>query len=107
LVGNQCFFQLFLWEWLLFEGVPQLVDVGTVDADELVEFFAGDAEFVGPEGDVGGELGGNFGGGVGAFVVLLVLGVGLAGFGGFGFFVLVGLGVVGVRNGAASFFGAL
>ncbi len=40
-----------------FEGVADLVDVGAVDADGLVENLAGDAELFGPVVDVGGELG--------------------------------------------------
>ena len=39
------------------DGRANLVDVGAVGADELVELVAGDAEFFGPVGDVGGHFG--------------------------------------------------
>jgi hypothetical protein len=39
------------------DGGADLVHVGAVTADELVELVAGDAELSGPIGDVGGHFG--------------------------------------------------
>ena len=78
------------------EGGADLGDVGAVSADGVVELFAGDAELVGPVGNVGGQLGVDLVGVVRALVVLLVRGMGLAGLGLFDFFVLVGTGGIGV-----------
>ena len=39
------------------EGGADLVDVGAVGADGFVEGLAGDVEFFGPVGDVGGDFG--------------------------------------------------
>jgi hypothetical protein len=51
------------------EGEADLVDVGSVGVDGAVELLAGDAELVGPVGDVGGHLGVDLFGVVGAFDV--------------------------------------
>ena len=39
------------------DGGADFVDVGAVDADGFVEDLAGDVEFLGPVGDVGGGFG--------------------------------------------------
>jgi len=39
------------------EGGADLVDMGAVAADGLMQLVAGDVELVGPVGDVGGHLG--------------------------------------------------
>jgi len=39
------------------KGGADLINVGTVGANALVELVAGDAELLGPVGDVGGHLG--------------------------------------------------
>ena len=88
---------------LLFECGAELVDVDAVGADGFVELFAGDAELVGPVGDVRGHLGVDFLRVVRALAVFFVGGVGLAGFGLLGVFVFVGADLVGVGDGAASF----
>jgi hypothetical protein len=64
------------------EGGADLVDVGAVDADGLVEGLAGDVELFGPVGDVGGDFGVDLFGIAGAFGVVFVEGVELVGFGG-------------------------
>jgi hypothetical protein len=58
------------------EGEADLVDVGAVDVDGGVELLAGDAELLGPVGDVGGHFGVDLFGVVGALGVGLGLGVG-------------------------------
>ncbi len=63
------------------EGGAEFVDVGAVGVDQLVESLAGDAEFFGPVGDVGGHFGVDFLGIVGALgSVVVVLGVKLVAF---------------------------
>ena len=85
------------------EGGADLGDVGAVGADGVVELLAGDAELVGPVGDVGGELGIDLVGVVRALVRFFVGGVGFVGLG--LLFVLVFLGVGGHAAGS-SFVGA-
>ena len=51
------------------EGGSDLVDVGAVGTDGFVELLAGDAELVGPVGDVGCHFGIDDLGVVGAFDV--------------------------------------
>jgi hypothetical protein len=80
------------------QGVADLVDVGAVDANGLVEHLAGDVELFGPVGDVGGDLGVDLFGVARAFGVVLVCGVGLAGLGLLDFFVFVRAGWVRVRH---------
>ena len=61
------------------EGGTDLVDVSAVGADGFVELLAGDAELVGPVGDVGCHFGIDDFGVVGAFdvraFVAIMLGV--------------------------------
>ena len=64
------------------EGGADLFYVRAVGADGFVEFVAGDAEFVGPVGDVGGQLWVDFLGVVWAFGLLFVDGVRFVGLGG-------------------------
>jgi len=83
------------------DGGAYLVDVGAVDADDLVEGGAGDAELVGPVGDVGRHVGVDLGGIVRGEVRLDMLGVGLAELGLLDFLVLVGAGGIGMRHGGS------
>lgn len=80
------------------EGGADLFDVGAVDADGLVELVAGDVELFGPVVDVGGHLGVDLFGVVGREGGFGVLGVWGAEFGLLDFFVLVRLGLIGVRH---------
>jgi hypothetical protein len=73
------------------EGGADLVDVGAVAADELVELVAGDAKLFGPVGDVGGHFRVNLFGVVRALGdAVFVEGVG---FGTFGSAVVLGHGM--------------
>jgi len=49
-----------LFDFVRVEGGANLVDMGTVTADEFVELIAGDAELFGPVGDVGRHFGVDF-----------------------------------------------
>jgi hypothetical protein len=65
------------------DGGADLVDMGSVGADELVELVAGDAELFGPVGNVRGHFGVDLFGVVRAFCgVVFVGGVRLVAFGG-------------------------
>jgi hypothetical protein len=63
------------------EGGADLVDLGAVDADGLVEDLGGDVELVRPVSHVGGDFGVDLFGVVGAGGVVFVGAVGLVGFG--------------------------
>jgi len=63
------------------EGGADFVDLGAVGPDCLVKDLAGDVEFLGPVGDVGGDFGVDLRLAAGALGVLFVRGVGLVGFG--------------------------
>jgi hypothetical protein len=80
------------------EGGADFVYVGSVGANGFVQFFAGNTEFVRPISDIGGHFGVDLFGVVRAFDGLYVLGVGLAGFRFFDFFVFVGACGVGVGH---------
>ena len=64
------------------EGGADFVDVSAVGADGFVELVAGDVEFFGPVGDVGGHFGVYLLGVVGADGLFFVGGVRLVDFGG-------------------------
>jgi hypothetical protein len=66
---------------VVLEGGADLFDVGAVGADGFVELVAGDAELLGPIGDVGGLFGVDLFGVVRALGgVVLVESVGFVGF---------------------------
>jgi hypothetical protein len=57
------------------KGGTDLIDVGAVGANALVELAAGDAELLRPVCDVGGHLGIDLFGVMRAFVVIFVTGM--------------------------------
>ena len=63
------------------EGGADLIDVSAMGANALVELVAGDAELLGPVGDVGGHLGVDLFGVVRAFDVIFVASMRLVGCG--------------------------